>query len=485
MSRVSLSGNPSGTGTFTIASPNSNTDRTLTLPNASGTLNTSGAPNEVPAGSAAAPAIYPTGDTNTGIFFPAADTIAFAEGGAESMRLDSSGNLGLGVTPSAGDIYYRKIELGKVGCGIAAGNASLSSSELTYFTGNAVLTYTGANPWTYGNAGPAGIYSIEDGAHVWRNAPSGTAGNAISFTQDMTLDVSGQLGIGTTSPYSKLDLGPYGSQSQLSWHQDSTTSYGHIGLQNNSAAVGLLAGLKMGASANSFASSISALWGKTAILLNYGNIQFFTNAPDTVAYGTTYTPTERARIDSSGNLLVGATSFVTGGIQKTIVSAGPVSAGFQIQLNGTVGSYIYGYTTGPTGFRVETTGTYPRIEMVPNSGGVVLTSGATSWTSLSDERAKTDLAPITNAAEKVSSLRSVTGRFKTDAPEIRRAFLIAQDVQAVLPEAVTPYQVKDDATEYLGLAYTDVIPLLTAAIQELKADLDATKAELAALKGQA
>ena len=392
------------------------------------------------------------------------------------VTLNSSGNLGLGVTPSAGDIYYRKIELGKVGCGIAAGNASLSSSELTYFTGNAVLTYTGANPWTYGNAGGAGVYSIEDGVHVWSNAPSGTAGNAISFTQAMLLDVSGQLGIGTTSPYSKLDLGPYGSQSQLSWHQDSTTSYGHIGLQNNSAAVGLLAGLKMGASANSFASSISTLWGKTAILLNYGNIQFFTNAPDTVAYGTTYTPTERARIDSSGNLLVGATSFVTGGIQKTIVSAGPVSAGFQIQLNGTVGSYIYGYTTGPTGFRVETTSTYPRIEMVPNSGGVVLTSGATSWTSLSDERAKTDLAPITNAAEKVSSLRSVTGRFKTDAPEIRRAFLIAQDVQAVLPEAVTPYQVKDDATEYLGLAYTDVIPLLTAAIQELKAEFDAYKA---------
>jgi hypothetical protein len=54
--------------------------------------------------------------------------------------------------------------------------------------------------------------------------------------------------------------------------------------------------------------------------------------------------------------------------------------------------------------------------------------------------------------------------------------LIAQDVQAVLPEAVTPYQVKDDATEYLGLAYTDVIPLLTAAIQELKAEFDAYKA---------
>jgi hypothetical protein len=47
-------------------------------------------------GSAAAPSITNDGDTNTGIFFPAADTIAFAEGGAEAMRIDSSGNVGIG-----------------------------------------------------------------------------------------------------------------------------------------------------------------------------------------------------------------------------------------------------------------------------------------------------------------------------------------------------------------------------------------------------
>jgi hypothetical protein len=51
----------------------------------------------VSSGSASAPSISPSGDSNTGIFFPAADTIAFAEGGVEAVRLDSSGRLGIGT----------------------------------------------------------------------------------------------------------------------------------------------------------------------------------------------------------------------------------------------------------------------------------------------------------------------------------------------------------------------------------------------------
>lgn len=67
----------------------------------------------------------------------------------------------------------------------------------------------------------------------------------------------------------------------------------------------------------------------------------------------------------------------------------------------------------------------------------------------------------------MASMRAVIGRYKTDEEGIRRSFLLAQDVQAVLPEAVSA-----DDDGILSLRYTETIPLLVAAINELKAEFD-------------
>ena len=100
--------------------------------------------------------------------------------------------------------------------------------------------------------------------------------------------------------------------------------------------------------------------------------------------------------------------------------------------------------------------------------------GATAWSANSDERLKTDLVPITNALDKVSTLRAVTGRYKTDDIGVSRAFLIAQDMQKVLPEAVN---IQEDELGTLGVQYTDTIPLLVAAIKELTQRLEALEAK--------
>jgi len=106
------------------------------------------------------------------------------------------------------------------------------------------------------------------------------------------------------------------------------------------------------------------------------------------------------------------------------------------------------------------------------SGGVRLAAGATSWTSLSDETAKTVIEPITNACEKVGQLRAVIGRYTTDTDDVRRSFCIAQDFARVFPEVVST-----TADGKLGLNYSEIIPLLVAAINELKSEIDQLKSK--------
>ena len=116
---------------------------------------------------------------------------------------------------------------------------------------------------------------------------------------------------------------------------------------------------------------------------------------------------------------------------------------------------------------------------IKNSGGVgcKIVSGQNTWTTLSDERSKTALEPITGGLEKIRNLRAVTGRYLTDKEGVSRPFLIAQDVQAVLPEAVV------EDSEGLNLNYNGVIPLLVSALHDAKDRIEALEAEVQQLKG--
>lgn len=120
--------------------------------------------------------------------------LAFYSGATEHARFDTSGNLGLGVTPSAWGSNARVIQMAGTGSIFGQTNANIFSIMENAYWDNASFRYIVTD--TYG----ALKYTQYQGQHIWQNAGSGTAGNAITFTQAMTLDTSGNLGIGTSSP---------------------------------------------------------------------------------------------------------------------------------------------------------------------------------------------------------------------------------------------------------------------------------------------
>jgi len=117
--------------------------------------------------------------------------IKFAAGGSSTtqMLLNASGNLGLGVTPSATSGGYINIQNGR------ATMMGSSSDASAYWNANATFN----SGWKYIANGASSRYEQASGAHYWFTAASGTAGNAISYLQAMTLHLTGNLGLGTGS----------------------------------------------------------------------------------------------------------------------------------------------------------------------------------------------------------------------------------------------------------------------------------------------
>ena len=336
-------------------------------------------------------------------------TLQLATGGTTRATLDASGNLGLGVTPSAWSAGGQ-INL-KDDASISAIGANVNIGANYYYNGG----------WKFAASGYATQYYQTGGTHRWyTSTASGTATNAITFTQAMTLDASGNLGVGTTSLDYRFTV-QGGTGTGIAYRDGTVTNY----LGTTGSNLGYL-----------------------GTLTNHP-IAFLTNA------------TERARIDTSGDFGLG-TSAGTGTRTLTI----------QTNTSGdpTLSLTAAGADLGSLWFERSTLRLYARAS---NTGGVYLASGGTSWTAVSDERKKDIIESITDAVSKVSTLRAVIGKYKDDSKQKRRSFLIAQDVQEVLPEAV-------DASnpDELGLSYSDTIPLLVAAIKELNAKVQSLEAQL-------
>ena len=122
--------------------------------------------------------------------------LIFGANNTDYLYLSSSGNLGLGVTPSAWGSSFKAIQFGTTGI-LSSGSSVTNFGHNYYFDGTNAIYLTSTN---------ASLFQQSSGEFKFFTAPSGTAGNAISFTQAMTLDASGRLGIGVTSPTTFLDI---------------------------------------------------------------------------------------------------------------------------------------------------------------------------------------------------------------------------------------------------------------------------------------
>jgi hypothetical protein len=132
-------------------------------------------------GSASAPSITNVGDTNTGMFFPAADTIAFAEGGVEAMRLDSAGNVGIGT--------------------------SSPNRLLSLFATQPVFQITNV---ASGNTQGTIQYQASGGTDfILDNQGSGSGGTIIfqqAGNERARISTAGFFGLGTNNPQARFDL---------------------------------------------------------------------------------------------------------------------------------------------------------------------------------------------------------------------------------------------------------------------------------------
>jgi Chaperone of endosialidase len=360
----------------------------------------------------------------TGSYLP----MTFYTGGSERMRIDTSGNVGIGTSsPVAG---YRLNVVND------SGNAQQLIRAGTNF--NSTISFGDQDSSTSGQL----LY-----AHNGDYMRFDTNG-----TERMRIDSSGNVGIGTSSPSYGLDIS---------------------GTTANKSSMRL---------ANGTAGSSFLLQTDTSGL---AYVQQQANAALVFATNNS----ERARIDSSGNLLVGTTTAnarvygVSGGNSPVgrfdaTLTSGYTSEAFQV---------ICGQPSG-TGFKIATfyiNNAAAYAAYIRGDGTIFAVS--TTIQAISDERLKENIVDSTDGLNIITALKPRRFDWKEGQGNGKKNQLgfIAQEIEQVFPEATDTWGESDDPENpYKSVGSGTLIPVLVKAIQELKAENDALNARIAALEAK-
>jgi hypothetical protein len=470
----------------------------------------------------------------------AVGSVLFATNGSSvDMTLDSSGNLGLGVTPSAWNSSYKAQQINARA--VVAGDSTQTVLANNWFTNS-----SGTNIYIASAAATA--FSQDAGVFKWFNAASGTANTAtitngvsytiitsgnqtafgaannnvgtlftatssgtlssgtvsqnISFTQAMTLDASGNLIIGDTSGASTLNLVRGGSDStEIKLKQTGTggrdyrilssgSGYGSAGnlifydvtASAERVRIDSSGNLTIGNSKNLyFNDSGTGIYGEAG---GSGLISFKTNG------------SERARITSGGYFKAsnsGAYDGVSSAYHELYQSADNraviiANVNASATTDGVVFVRADRNTTSNTFYALSyyNAGAAAYKFRVADSGDVTNTNG--TYGTISDQKMKTDIVDAGSQWSDIKALRFRKFKMKDDPDQRVQLGVVAQEVELTSPGLVDEHQDRDGEGNDLGTTTKSVktsVLLMKAAValQEAMARIETLEAEVAALKG--
>ena len=376
---------------------------------------------------------YEGTDSNTGIFFPAADTIAFTEGGTEVARFDSAGNFGIGTSSP-----INLLTVQTAATGTTAGSNIIARLQSNASGRDATLQLSD-------NVANSATISMVGGATVFRQ----------NGVESARIDSSGNVGIGTSSPGSRLHVNAAAGNSGVIAVTASAGNGGFVQLAGNGVTSGT--------------ASFDLIHGGDSVAYVYNR----SNAA--IVFGTNNA--ERARITDGGQLLIGTTTS---------------SSNYGLRISSNRGIDLLGWGAGrgeAINLRAHNTSNADVMYFNTSAaqvGSISITSSATSYVTSSDYRLKENVAPMTGALAKVAALKPCTYTWKVDG-ESGEGF-IAHELAEVCPNAVSGNKDavnEDGSIKPQGIDTSFLVATLTAAIQEQQAMIDEMKAEIAALKGNA
>ena len=357
--------------------------------------------------------------------------------GSGQFYKDASGNVGLGVTPSTWSGGFKSIELGTVGNAIwgTVGSDMYVMSGVYYNSG---FKYAVSSK-------PVSMYEQASGQHLWSYAGSGTAGNAITFSEAMRIDSNGRVGIGTTSPYTILTI------------------------QANSSGSFATAPVLSIYDTNSSSSARNWAIGSNIGAGSAGQLNFVVSS----AQGGAPTATTAMSLDSSGNLLVGTTSDLGSG-KVCIVAAS--TAYNQLVLQDT--STTYATNIGYVNFVNSTGG---------QAGYIAHTTATTvAYLTTSDARLKENIVDAPSALNAIKNVKVRSYNWKEGKEKVTYGF-VAQELYTEIPEVVGKGDDKailENNGDVWQLEYGRLTPILFKAIQEQQALIENLTTRLNALEGK-